>query len=82
MRQSQQRETMSKDKLEDDAKKRVREETEQIERGDAPWQKSEKPGGFRDLFEDLWRDLEDPQDSKKDAAGRKGTFRPYQSSEP
>ena len=66
---------MSKDKLEDDAKKRVREETEQIERGDAPWQKSEKPGGFRDLFEDMWRDLEDPQDSKKDAAGRKGTFR-------
>ena len=53
---------MSKDKLEDDAKKRVREETEQIERGDAPWQKSEKPGGFRDLFEDMWRDLEDPQD--------------------
>ena len=35
---------MSKDKLEDDAKKRVREETEQIEGGDAPWQKSEKPG--------------------------------------
>ena len=67
---------MSKDKLEDDAKKRVREETEQIERGDAPWQKSEKRGGFRDLFEDMWRDLEDPQDSKKDAAGRKGTFRP------
>ena len=39
---------MNKDKLEDDAKKRVREETEQIERGGAPWQKSEKPGGFRD----------------------------------
>ena len=73
---------MSKDKLEDDAKKMVREETEQIERGEAPWQKSEKPGGFRDLFEDMWRDLEDPQDSKKDAASRKGTFRPYQSSEP
>ena len=65
---------MSKDKLEDDAKKRVREETEQIKRGDAPWQKPEKPGGFRDLFEDMWRELEDPQDSKKDAAGRKGTF--------
>ena len=67
---------MSKDKLEDDAKKMVREETEQIERGDAPWQKSEKPGGFSDLFEDMWRDLKNPQDSKKDAAGRKGTFRP------
>ena len=38
---------MSKDKLEDDAKKRVREETEQIERGDAPWQKSEKRGGIQ-----------------------------------
>ena len=40
---------MSKDKLEDDAKKRVREETEQIERGDAPWQKSEKRGGRKGL---------------------------------
>ena len=74
MRQSQQRETMSKDKLEDDAKKTVREETEQIERGDAPWQKSEKPGGFRDLFEDLWRDLEDPQDSKKGCSGPEGNL--------
>ena len=57
---------MSKDKTEDDAKKRTREETEQIERSDARGQKPEKPGGFRDLFEDMWRDLEDPQDSKKD----------------
>ena len=64
---------MSKDKLDDDAKKIVREKTEQTKRSDA-WRK--KPGGFRDLFEDMWRDLEDPQDSKKDAAGRKGTFRP------
>ena len=56
---------MRQDKIENDAKERVREETEQIERGDAPWQKSEKPGGFRDLFEDMWRDLEAPQDSKK-----------------
>ena len=38
---------MSKDKLEDDAKKRVREETEQMERGDAPWHKSEKRGGIQ-----------------------------------
>ena len=38
---------MSKDKLKDDAKKTVREETEQIERGDALWQKSEKPGGIQ-----------------------------------
>ena len=67
---------MSKDKLEDDAKKRVREETEQIERGDAPWQKSEKRGGFRDLFEDMWRDLEDPQDSKKDARAGREPFGP------
>ena len=42
---------MSKDKTEDDAKKRTREETEQIERSDARGQKPEKPGGFRDLFE-------------------------------
>ena len=73
---------MSKGKLEDDAKKRVREETEQIERSDAWRKKPGKPGGFRDLFEDMWSDLENPQDSKKDAAGRKGTFRPYQPSEP
>ena len=56
---------MSKGKLEDDAKKRVREETEQIERSDARRQKLEEPGGFRDLFEDMWKDLEDPQNSKK-----------------
>ena len=35
---------MSKDKTEDDAKKRTREETEQIERSDARGQKPEKPG--------------------------------------
>ena len=59
---------MSKDKLENDAKKRVREETEPIKRGNAPGQKPkppENPGGFRDLFEDMWGDFEDPQDSKK-----------------
>ena len=59
---------MSKDKREDDAKKRVREETEPIERSDAPGkkpEKPEKPGGFGDLFEDMWSDLEDYEDSKK-----------------
>ena len=59
---------MSKDKLDDDAKERVREETEPIKRSDAPGQKLEKPenpGGFRDLFEDMWGDFENPQDSKK-----------------
>ena len=59
---------MSKDKLEDAAKKRVREETEPIERSDVPGKKPEKPenpGGFRDLFEGMWRDFENPQDSKK-----------------
>ena len=59
---------MSKDKTEDDAKKRVREGTEPIKRSDAPGQKPEKPGnsgGFGDLFEDMWGDFEDPQDSKK-----------------
>ena len=59
---------MSKDKMEDDVKKRVREETEQTKRSDAPWQKPERPetpGGFGDLFEDMWDDFEDPQDSKK-----------------
>ena len=40
---------MSKDKTEDAAKKRVREETEPIERSDAPGKKPEKPeqGGIR-----------------------------------
>ena len=59
---------MSKDKTEDAAKKRVREETEPIERSDAPWPKPEKPeqGGFGDLFEDMWGDFEDPKDSKKE----------------
>ena len=59
---------MGKDKLEDAAKKRVREETELLKRSDAPGQKPEKPenpGGFRDLFEDMWGDFENPQDSKK-----------------
>ena len=59
---------MSKDKTEDAAKKRVREETEPIERSDAPGKKPEKPeqGGFGDLFENMWGDFEDPQDSKKE----------------
>ena len=58
---------MSKDKREDAAKKRVREETEPVERSDAPGKKPEKPeqGGFRDLFEDMWGDFEDYEDSKK-----------------
>ena len=56
---------MSKDKLENDAKKRVREETEPIKRSDARGKKPEKPGGFRDLFEDMWSEMEDSQDSKK-----------------
>ena len=56
---------MSEDKRDDDAKKRVREETEPIKRSDAPGQKPEKPedpGGFRDLFEDMWSDLENYED--------------------
>ena len=59
---------MSKDKTEDAAKKRVREETEPIERSDARGRKPEKPeqGGFGALFEDMWGDFEDPQDSKKE----------------
>ena len=60
---------MSKDKLENDAKKRVREETEPIKRGNAPGGQKpkppENPGGFRDLFEDMWSDLEDYENSKK-----------------
>ena len=59
---------MSTDKREDDATKRVREETEPIKRSDARGQKPEKPekpGGFRDLFEDMWGDFEDYEDSKK-----------------
>ena len=59
---------MSKDKTEGDAKKRVREETEPIKRSDEPGKKPEKPentGGFRDLFEDMWGDLENYEDSKK-----------------
>ena len=56
---------MRQNKIENDAKKIVREKTEQTKRSDAGGKKPEKPGGFRDLFEDMWRDLEDPQDSKK-----------------
>ena len=56
---------MSKDKTEDDAKKIVREETERFERSNVRGQKPEEPGGFRDLFEDMWSDLEDHEDSKK-----------------
>ena len=61
---------MSKDKREDDAKKGVREETEPPGHSDVPWPKPPKPaqGGFRDLFEDMWGEMEDPQDSKKDSA--------------
>ena len=44
---------MSKDKMEDGAKKMVREETEPAKRSDAREQKPEKLGGFRDLFEEL-----------------------------
>ena len=56
---------MSKDKTEDDAKKRTREETKQIERSDARRQKPEKPEGFRDLFEDMWSHLGGPPGFKK-----------------
>ena len=59
---------MNKDKTEDDAKRRVREVTEPIERGAAAGPKPEppeKPGGFGDLFEDMWSDLENYEDSKK-----------------
>ena len=59
---------MSKDKREDTVKKRVREETEPIERSDAPGhkpEKPEKPGGFMDLFEDMWNQ-ETNEDSKKE----------------
>ena len=59
---------MSKDKREDDAKKIVREETEPPEHSHVPGQKPKKPeepGGFRDLFEDMWSNLEDYEDSKK-----------------
>ena len=59
---------MSKDKAENDAKKIVREEAERTKRSDARGKKPEKPenpGGFRDLFEDMWSDLENYEDSKK-----------------
>ena len=59
---------MSKDKRDDDAKKIVKEETEPTGESDAPGttpEKPENPGGFRDLFEDMWSNLEDYEDSKK-----------------
>ena len=56
---------MSKDKMDPAAKKIVREKTERTKRSDARRQKPEKPGGFGDLFEDMWSDLEDHEDSKK-----------------
>ena len=56
---------MSKDKMDPVAKKIVREKTERTKRSDARRQKPEKPGGFGDLFEDMWSDLEDHEDSKK-----------------
>ena len=56
---------MSKDKMDPGAKKIVREKTERTKRSDARRQKPEKPEGFGDLFEDMWSDLEDHEDSKK-----------------
>ena len=58
---------MSQDKPEDDAKKIVKEETEPAGHSDVPWAKPPEPeqGGFRDLFEDMWSDLEGDEDSKK-----------------
>ena len=56
---------MNKDKREDAAKKRVREETEPIKRSEGRGLEPENPGGFRDLFEDMWSEMEDSQDSKK-----------------
>ena len=59
---------MNQDKREDDEKKRVREETEPPGDSRAPGEKpesAEDPGGFRDLFEDMWSNLEDYEDSKK-----------------
>ena len=59
---------MSKDKQEDAVKKIVKEETEPPEHSAVPWPKPPKPeqGGFRDLFEDMWSNLEDYEDSKKE----------------
>ena len=56
---------MSKDKREDDVKEIVKEETEPIKRSDARRRRPEKPGGFGDLFENMWGDFEDPQGFKK-----------------
>ncbi len=68
---------MSKDKREGDAKEIVREDTEPPGHSDVPWPKPPKPeqGGFRDLFEDLWSNLEDYEDSKKDEAGEAAPHR-------
>ena len=46
---------MSQNKAENDAKKIMREETEQTKRSDARRRKPEELGGFGDLFEDMWR---------------------------
>ena len=59
------------DKREDDAKKIVEEETElpRAQRcAGANTGEAGRSGGFRDLFEDMWGDFEDPQDSKKNEA--------------
>ena len=58
---------MSKDTRDDDVKKIVKEETEPPGHSDVPRPKPPKPeqGGFGDLFENMWGDFEDPQDSKK-----------------
>ena len=62
---------MSKDKQKDDVKKIGEEETEPPGHSDVPWPKPPEPeqGGFRNLFEDMWSDFEDPQDSKGDERG-------------
>ena len=60
---------MSKDKQEDGVKRIVRKETKLPEHNPAPVQnpdQSESLGGCRDLFEDMWNNLEDYEDSKKE----------------
>ena len=58
---------MSRDKTEDEAKKRkrVRKKTEQTKRTAGQTRKPENPWGFEDLFGGMWGDREDRQDSKK-----------------